>query len=165
MTVSPTNLPVPGRPSSVVAPERGAGEVARLDDQGKTWGGILVRWFTRGYLSSVISSDFMIEGNVTCNGHARLDGVVLGNVACKDLVVGANGSIMGDVDAETIVVYGKVTGTIYCRTAKLERGARVSGDIYHEDLTVKPGGHFAGRSIRHPADEENVVQQEPTADQ
>lgn len=150
MTTPQAHLPVPGRTSNIVTSER---ETVPTVAKHNSWGGAFYRWFSRGYLSSVISSDFNIEGNVSCNGHARLDGVVLGNVACKELIVGANGSIMGDINAETIIVYGKVVGTVYCRNARLERGAQVSGDIYHEELAVQAGAHFSGRSVQHAPDD------------
>lgn len=124
----------------------------RLDaptPKGRRWRGFEVLYrLLGGEASSAISSDFTIEGNVRCNGHARLDGGVFGNVVCKNFIVGRNGHVVGDIKAETIVVYGNVNGSVYCRKASLKSGSVIDGDIFHQELAIEVGAHFAGRSVR-----------------
>jgi len=158
VTTPHPNLPVAGSRSNGSNAQISGPSWPPSATRSKRWGSGLFYSLARGYLSSSISADFAIEGNVSCNGHARLDGAVYGNVTCKDLVVGANGNIVGDITAETIVVYGTVSGSVYCRKAKLKSGARVEGDIYHEELAIESGAHFAGKSVRQPASESHEAE-------
>ena len=148
MTTPNTNLPVAGHPSNATALDVTHHPSARPKTRGKWRGFGLFSAAIWGHASSAISSDFTIEGNVRCNGHARLDGAVFGNVVCKDLVVGQNGHIVGDIKAETIIVHGAVNGTVFCRKASLKSGSSIEGDIFHEDLAIEVGARFAGKSIR-----------------
>jgi cytoskeletal protein CcmA (bactofilin family) len=95
---------------------------------------------------STISVDFTINGDVKCNGEAKLDGNVNGNVECLNLIVGENGSIDGNVTADSVTVFGHVHGNVYARKVTLKSTARVEGDVFHNGLSIDMGADFLGAS-------------------
>ena len=98
--------------------------------------------------ASAISTDFTIQGDIKCNGRAELDGAVFGNVECTDLVVGTNGRIVGDVHAESVVVFGRIEGSVHGSQVRLKSTAAVEGDIYHQNLGIEVGAIFRGKSVK-----------------
>lgn len=96
--------------------------------------------------ASTLSIDFTINGHVRCNGEARFDGEVHGNVECLNLIVGQNGRITGDISAESVIVFGQIHGNVHARRVTLKSSAAVEGDIYHSGLGIEMGASFLGTS-------------------
>jgi cytoskeletal protein CcmA (bactofilin family) len=108
-------------------------------------------------LSSTISSDFTITGNISCKGEAQFDGELNGNIECHHLVVGKNGRVVGDIRAEDVIIYGKVEGAIHCQRITLKSGSNVSGDILHQGIAIEMGASFQGRSDRLKSEAEALT--------
>jgi len=66
-------------------------------------------------------------------------------------VISPKASIAGGIEADCIVVNGRVEGPIRGGEVVLKRNAHVVGDIQHQTLAVEAGVHFDGRSMRTPA--------------
>ncbi len=66
------------------------------------------------------------------------------------LVIGEQGSVAGEVKAETVSVLGTVKGQITAQAVALARTARILGDITHDTLSVEAGAYVEGRFNRHP---------------
>ena len=94
---------------------------------------------------TVISNDLIIEGSVTSQGVIRLEGTVHGDLHCSALVVESDGSVSGNVKAETVNVHGRVEGTIHGDSVMLHSSAFVEGDIYHQGIGIEMGTHYDGR--------------------
>lgn len=94
---------------------------------------------------TVIGNDLSIEGSVVSDGVIRLEGTVYGDLHCSALVVETDGSVAGNVKAETVNVYGRVKGTIYGDNVMLHSSAFVEGDIYHQGIGIEMGTHYDGR--------------------
>lgn len=99
-----------------------------------------------------IGADFMIEGNISCQGTAQVDGRLKGNIECENLVVGRNAHILGDIRAADVVVYGVVDGNIHCSHLSIMSNASVKGDVFHQGLVIEKGASFFGRSDRVATD-------------
>ena len=68
---------------------------------------------TRSEEATVISRGVKIEGKLSCSGSIRLDGEVQGDISSQStVIVGENGKVNGQINAESITIGGKVTGTI-----------------------------------------------------
>jgi len=148
MTTQDSNLPI-ASPRNEIQPN---GIVQRLSKNpllGKNGSRAfsLSRYSANGRASSTISVDFTIHGDIKCDGTAKLDGEVLGNVECKELIVGENGRIIGDVNAETIVVYGQIEGSVHGNSVSLKSSATVLGNIFHNGLGIEMGARFLGQSL------------------
>lgn len=94
---------------------------------------------------SILAADVEIQGNLRSLGELQLEGRIVGDLECKNLVMGESGSIEGSIKAETVTIRGTVNGEIHAKTVALERSAVVNGDVYHESLSVEAGAKLTGR--------------------
>ncbi len=104
--------------------------------------------------ASVIGRDLMIIGQqilIVTQGVLQVDGDVRADLRGKEIVIGENGRVTGEVAAETVEVRGEVNGTIKGMTVALLPSAKVEGDIHHQRLSIAEGAAFDGR-VRRPKD-------------
>jgi cytoskeletal protein CcmA (bactofilin family) len=94
---------------------------------------------------TIISSDLTIVGNVLSKGRVKLEGTIEGDMHCRSLVVGEQGSVTGGIVAEEVSVYGRVAGTVRGGRVNLYATAHVEGDIYHHGIGIEMGTHYDGR--------------------
>ncbi len=78
---------------------------------------------------SLLSADITIRGDLEARGEVQIDGTIDGNVNCGKLVVGEQAMINGGIQAEAVLVRGKVVGKIEANQVELMRTAKVQGDI------------------------------------
>jgi len=93
---------------------------------------------------SIIGSDVTIKGNITTPGEIQLDGSVEGDIHSASLTIGEHGSVQGVVTAQEVVIKGTVSGQIKGRNIRLEKTAKVKGDLFHETLSVEAGAFIEG---------------------
>jgi cytoskeletal protein CcmA (bactofilin family) len=100
---------------------------------------------TEKAVPSIISSDLVLEGNLTSNGEVQVDGRVKGDINCKALVVvGVKGSVTGEIVARAVRVHGAIEGVVRAKSVFLASTARMSGDVEHESLAIEPGAFLNG---------------------
>jgi cytoskeletal protein CcmA (bactofilin family) len=97
---------------------------------------------------SVIAAGTVITGSITSSGDVLVDGAVTGDVRANALTVGKEGSVIGNVAAETATIRGKVHGDVRARTIQLAAQGAIEGDLTHAVLIIEEGGSFEGRSRR-----------------
>ena len=94
-----------------------------------------------------IGQSIHIKGELTGNEDLTIEGKVEGKVLLKDhnLTVGANGKIIAEVQAKTVMVLGEVTGNITADD-KVEVAATGSmrGDIQSPRVVLADGAKFKG---------------------
>lgn len=116
-------------------------------------------------LGSVIGNDLTIIGQglrIITKGTLQVDGRVEGDVVGSEVVIGEKGEVTGVVSAESVIVRGRVNGTIKGLKVTLQSSARVEGDVHHQQLSVEQGAHLDGR-VRRPADPSELKPQlDPT---
>lgn len=100
---------------------------------------------------SIISADVKIVGNISTVGELQLDGIVEGDVICSELTMGEHGGVIGTISAENLIIRGSVSGTMRARQVRLEKTAKVSGDVWHETLSVEAGARIEGQFV-HDSD-------------
>lgn len=81
----------------------------------------------------------------------QIDGKIEGDVSAVSITIGQTGSIQGEVKAQTVVVRGRIVGSIRARKVELESGAHVEGDIVHASLAIQSNAVFQGQ-VRHADD-------------
>ncbi len=101
---------------------------------------------------SIIGGDCTFTGDVLSEGEVQIDGRLEGDVRCRILVIGEQGSVTGEISAENVSVLGSVTGQITAQTVVLARTARILGDITHDSLSVEVGAYVEGRFNRLPSE-------------
>jgi len=97
---------------------------------------------------SIIGANCSLAGDIVSEGEVHVDGKVVGDVRCVTLVIGENGGVTGEINAETVRVLGAVTGQITARAVELAKTARILGDITHDSLAVEAGAYVEGRFNR-----------------
>ncbi len=65
----------------------------------------------------------------------------------KEVNIGKNGHVKGNLITERLVVQGFVEGTVDAKTVAIKSGGHVSGEITSSELIIESKGIFEGNSI------------------
>lgn len=94
---------------------------------------------------TIISSDLRIKGDVIGSGDIQIDGIVEGDVHSRSITVGEGAEVRGSLSADTVRVYGIVSGgTIKATTVTLAKSAKVHSDIVHQTMALEAGAYLEG---------------------
>ena len=96
---------------------------------------------------SVIASDLTIEGKIIGSGHVRIAGRFKGDVQVEGNVTLDTGAhLEGQVKASVVVVGGELIGNIEnAKRVELLEGGVISGDVKAGSLTVAAGSRMRGQ--------------------
>jgi len=102
---------------------------------------------TSGNGTTLIGAGTSVKGDITSNSDLRIDGTISGNVHCSaKIVVGANGTVEGDITGNQADIVGKVSGNIRAKDLLQLRGdSVVTGNIYAGRLQIEPSATFNGQ--------------------
>jgi cytoskeletal protein CcmA (bactofilin family) len=95
---------------------------------------------------SVVEPLLNIKGDLRSGGDLQVNGQVNGDVTCLRLIVGRTGTIIGNITADEVVVFGEVKGVIRAARVFLRETARVKSEIFHQELVIENGACFDGVS-------------------
>jgi len=95
---------------------------------------------------SVIDGWVVITGSLLSHGEVQVDGKIIGDISCTQLIVGENATITGNIIAQEVFVRGTVAGTIRAKRVILQENARVDSEICHDLLSIEEGARFQGRA-------------------
>lgn len=98
-------------------------------------------------IGTIIGPGAVFNGNLTAPQTIRIDGTLNGDCICKgNLILGADGIIKGNVEAQDVSLSGKVTGDVKAN-GKLElfSTAKLTGDVTAKSLIVDENACFDGR--------------------
>lgn len=100
-------------------------------------------------VGTLIDTTASLKGDIVTEGNVRIDGKFQGNiVAAKDVVIGEEGLMQGQINSETMAVYGTVRGNIKSGgLIEIMSTGKVFGDIEVNRLVIKEGGVFEGKSL------------------
>ena len=93
---------------------------------------------------SIISADVTIKGNLSTSGEIQLDGTIEGDVKSNAVTVGENGTVKGKISADDVTVKGTVKGSITSRSIRVEKSAKIVGDLCHQTLSIEAGASIEG---------------------
>jgi cytoskeletal protein CcmA (bactofilin family) len=99
-----------------------------------------------GNALSIIAAGTTLNGDVDTDGVIRIEGRVEGAIrAARQVLVGRQGSVLGDISTREAVIGGKVEGTITA-TERLEvqSTSLIIGDINTRAIAVIEGGKING---------------------
>jgi len=107
---------------------------------------------TASNTKNVLGSDVEIKGTLKFAGELTFEGKLEGEIHTDGtLNLGDSAVINGNIDAQTVVVRGKVTGNI---TAKdkidIKAKAELFGDIRATKLVIEEGVTFVGKTEVNP---------------
>ena len=89
-----------------------------------------------------------IEGAITFPGSIVVDGTIVGDVSCTEILITERGAVEGMVVAETVTVMGEASGAIYADHVTLKTACLVTAEIFHSGLCLENGCFFEGKSRR-----------------
>jgi cytoskeletal protein CcmA (bactofilin family) len=101
-----------------------------------------------GSKESVIAANLTIEGRIEGAGHVRIAGSFKGDVQVEgNLTIEAGARLNGEVRADSVIVGGELHGNIHAasRVELLESGV-VIGDLKALTLTVAAGSRMRGNA-------------------
>jgi cytoskeletal protein CcmA (bactofilin family) len=101
---------------------------------------------------SVIDDQLSISGDLQTDGTIRVDGRVEGTLHRVDtLIIGAGGTIVGNVEAREVVIGGDLCGNLTVTgRVEVQASATVQGDIHAAAVMLQEGGTVHGHVAIHP---------------
>ena len=113
--------------------------------------------------ATVISKGVKIEGKLSCSGSIRLDGEVKGDISSQStVIIGENGRVNGQINADNITIGGKVTGTVKAKEKLvLDAKANLQGDVFSKTFSVESGAVFNGNCKMGDSSNFNVQSEAP----
>ena len=98
----------------------------------------------KGTIPSIISEGSEFKGNVKTSGEIQIDGVLNGNIRAKQIVVGENGNVRGNVTASFLRICGKIEGEIRAETVEIVSSASVKGNVFKKTISIESGSKVIG---------------------
>jgi cytoskeletal protein CcmA (bactofilin family) len=97
--------------------------------------------------ATLISAGTTLKGDINSNHDLRIDGNVIGNVSSTaKIVIGASGTVEGDISGNQADIVGKVSGNIKTKDLLQLRGdCVVNGNVQAGKLQVEPTAIFNGQ--------------------
>jgi len=100
----------------------------------------------------VLGKTLLFRGELTAEEDIILQGRVEGSIRhARNLIIGTEGSVLGDVYANHLTVEGLVEGDLHCTEAVIVRAtAQVRGNIFAPRVGIMEGAFFNGRVEMDP---------------
>jgi cytoskeletal protein CcmA (bactofilin family) len=100
----------------------------------------------------VLGKTLLFRGELTAEEDIILQGRVEGSIRhARNLIIGTEGSVLGDVYANHLTVEGLVEGDLHCTEAVIVRAtAQVRGNIFAPRVGIVEGAFFNGRVEMDP---------------
>ena len=95
---------------------------------------------------NTLAEGTILKGEIKAEEDFRIDGIVEGIINCNGkIVIGAKGSVNGQINCVNAELMGKLQGTIRTtETLVLKSTAVYSGDAYARTMEIEPGAVFNG---------------------
>jgi len=105
-------------------------------------------------IDSLIGKGTECFGDVSFDHGLHIDGSVRGDVRARQedaiLTLGKGGRIEGEVRVAHIILNGEVLGDVYAsHRIELDAAARVTGNVYYQQIEMAMGAEVNGKLIRH----------------
>jgi len=114
-----------------------------------------------GAAKNVLASDVEIKGNLKFSGELTFDGKIDGEIQTDGVLnLGDSAVVNGNINAQNVVVRGKVNGNINAKEKiDIKTKAELFGDIRASKLSVEEGVTFVGKTEVNP----NKISPTPSA--
>ncbi len=107
---------------------------------------------TNNSSKNILNSDVEIKGTLKFAGELTFEGKLEGEVQTEGLLnVGDTAVINGNVNAQSVIVRGKVNGNLTAKEkVDLKAKAEIFGDIRAAKLVIEEGVTFVGKTEVNP---------------
>ena len=115
-----------------------------------------------GASTTIIAAGTTFKGNIECKGDIRIDGTLVGDILSKaKVVIGAQGTVEGDVEGHQADIMGLVVGNIQVRELlQLKGQSRVQGNLSVGKLQIEMNATFNGQCFMHSNKDAQGVNEE-----
>ena len=118
---------------------------------------------------SVLGQSLVFKGELEAEEDLMVDGRVEGLIThrAQHLTIGPHGDVRADINANRVLVQGRVTGNIRATEAiVIEPSAHVAGNLYAPRIGLKEGAEFDGRiqMTRNASSDDSKTSKAPTAE-
>jgi cytoskeletal protein CcmA (bactofilin family) len=99
-------------------------------------------------VKTLLGRGLALKGELSGREDVSIDGVFEGqiHVSGAGVTIGANGRVSAEVEADEIIVEGRMEGNLHARERViLRRSANVNGNIETQRLLIEDGAIFRGR--------------------
>lgn len=98
--------------------------------------------------NSVLSKKVNIEGDIRGDEDLRVDGNIKGSIKLTgDVFIGQSGFVEADVEADNIIIQGRITGNVLARQQlEIQATGQLLGDCRAKSIEIREGAIFEGRS-------------------
>lgn len=109
-------------------------------------------------VESFIGNNSTFKGELRTNGALRVDGTLEGNITADWVILGEKANIKGDVNAQNIIVGGKIEGNVRAKgLIEIKNKGKIIGDIVTPKISIVEGGVIEGRTTMQ-SDSAKVVE-------
>ena len=114
--------------------------------------------------ASIISQGTRIKGDVYSECNLHIDGDLEGDIIAKtNVVIGKSGNVNGSIDADHLVISGKLMGNCTCNIVEILPQGRIDGSIVAKELIIDKGGEYIGQSVVHKNNEYEIKKEKVQA--
>jgi cytoskeletal protein CcmA (bactofilin family) len=101
---------------------------------------------------NILTADVEIKGNIKFAGELTFEGKLEGEIQTDGtLLLGDSAVVNGNINAQSVVVRGKVNGNIVAKEKiEIKTKAELFGDIRASKLTVEEGVTYVGKTEVNP---------------
>jgi cytoskeletal protein CcmA (bactofilin family) len=105
-----------------------------------------------GTTKNTLGSDVEIKGNLKFSGELTFEGKLEGEIQTDGILnLGDSATVNGNINAQSVVVRGKVNGNITAKEKiEIKTKAELFGDIRSAKLIVEEGVTFVGKTEVNP---------------
>ena len=98
--------------------------------------------------TSLLSKEVKIEGDIQGSENLQVEGQFKGSIKLAgDVYVGPTGVVEADVEADNVVIQGRISGNVTARQQlQIQSSGRLVGDCSAQSIDIKEGALFEGRS-------------------
>ena len=98
--------------------------------------------------TSLLSKKVKIEGEIQGDEDLHVEGHFTGSIKISgNIFVGRTGVVEADVEADNIVIQGKIKGNVLARKQlEIQPHGQLHGDCTAQSIDIKEGAVFEGRS-------------------
>lgn len=103
---------------------------------------------TAGGTTSLLSKEVNIEGDIQGNENLQIEGRLKGSIKLTgDIFVGQTGVVEADVEADNVVILGRINGNVTARKQlQIQSSGKLLGDCTAQSIDIREGALFEGRS-------------------
>lgn len=103
--------------------------------------------------TTIITSGTKITGDIRLSCNLYIDGFFEGNIySQKEINIGVNGQVKGEINAHRIVVQGLAEGSLNATKVDIKPDGKVKGTVESEEFIIESKGIFEGNSLLKKAD-------------